>query len=369
LVDGKGNVVQLRGANMSGLEDGTAFGAQHPWDSSNLTTSSGSYPNFSALTSWKINVVRLPIAEGPWLHMTVTNPNGTSVNLDPSGDYQSTVVNSVKQLNALGIYVILDLHGAAPAMFNEDAQNPFMDADHSVTFWTQVADTFKDQPGVLFEAFNEPYLFDTSHCCNGFFPVGSNFNKAIRDGALVANQYAIDNYSAGNYANDEFLSYSWTIVGYQAIVNAIRSTGATNVIILGGNDYSNDLTWWTQYPPSDPIGQLALAYHAYPSTWGYDVTGESTEFTAAQSIAVLNAPDVPVIITEMGGPVGAGASTWFVSNMLSVIDQEGWSVTAWTWNPWDGSNVGNNTLIQNITNYAPTVGEGQVFYNWTVNHK
>ena len=84
---------------------------------------------------------------------------------------------------------------------------------------------------------------------------------------------------------------------------------------------------------------------------------------------MLNAPGVPVILTEAGGPVGPGADTSFMSALLSLVDAQGWSITAWTWNPWNGANAGANTLIQDITNYTPTIGEGEVYQNWTLNHR
>jgi hypothetical protein len=50
--------------------------------------------------------------------------------------------------------------------------------------------------------------------------------------------------------------------------------------------------------------------------------------------------------------------------MTAWLDLHDYSVTAWTWNPWGG----NNTLIQNAQSYAPTVGFGQAYHDWTANH-
>jgi endoglucanase len=38
----------------------------------------------------------------------------------------------------------------------------------------------------------------------------------------------------------------------QTLVNAVRSTSANNVIMLGGLEYANDLTQWLQYEPTGP---------------------------------------------------------------------------------------------------------------------
>jgi endoglucanase len=223
-----------------------------------------------------------------------------------------------------------------------------------------VASAFKANPAVLFEPFSEPFVHTVASGSDGAFDTITDANKAIRDGGLTASYYM----SLVNGARTRE-PYTWNIVGYQAAIDAIRATGASNVIILGGQGYDNDESWWTQYPPSDPAGQLAITFHAYPSSWGYEITGTSQQYSAAQSIAVLNGPGVPVILTELGGPTGAGASTTFMSNILSLLDGRGWSGMAWTWNPWGG---GASTLLQNISSYTPTLGEGQTYYDWTVNH-
>ena len=63
------------------------------------------------------------------------------------------------------------------------------------------------------------------------------------------------------------VAYTYNTVGYQQAIDTIRATGATNVIICGGNDYDDDLTWWSQYPVSDPLNQLAAAVHQYPGEY------------------------------------------------------------------------------------------------------
>ena len=368
LVDANGKTIQLRGVNVSGLESGSILGALHPWDWSNLTSSPGSEPDWSKIAAWRGNVVRLPLNEASWLGLTTTDPESAQRKADPSGDYRATVVKSVNHAVAAGLYVILDLHWSAPGSFSANAQNPFMDSDHSLAFWASVANTFKNNPAVLFEPFNEPYLYPTSIGDGGVFPANQNWNRAIRDGALTASEFK--RTVKGKSTNEP---YTWTVVGFQAAINAIRATGATNVIILGGQGFDNDLTWWSQYPPTDPLNQLALAFHAYgPPTlghgWGYDPTGNSTQYTGDKCVAILNAPGVPVILTEMGGAVGPGASTTYVNEILNIVDQQGWSVIAWTWNPWNYDKAGSNTLIQDITSYTPTEGLGRTFYNWTFKH-
>jgi endoglucanase len=362
LVDASGQTLQLRGVNVSGMQDGPIHGAAHPWDFSNLTNGSGGQPDWQRIRQWNLNAVRLPLSEASWLGLTTTDIDGTKRKADPSGDYQATVIKSVRDALAAGLYVILDLHSSAPAQFSANAQNPFMDADHSLVFWSRIATTFKNEPGVIFEPFNEPFLRTTSNG-DGAFTEQQDWNKALRDGGIEAKYY----FGSAN-GKPQREVYTWTIIGYQAAVDTIRSVGAKNVIILGGQMYDNDDTWWMQYPPSDPLKQLAMSYHAYPTNWGYELTGASRQHSAAQGIVMLTAPGVPVIITEFGGPVGPGADTGFASSLLKLADQHGWGVMAWTWNPWNGANRGENTLIQDVRSYAPTIGFGTVYRDWALGH-
>jgi len=214
----------------------------------------------------------------------------------------------------------------------------------------------------MFELFNEPYLHPTSAGGDGVFPDGQNWNQAIRDGGISAQYYrSLNNVTSGSQVN---VSYTWTIVGYQQALEAVRATGATNVVIMGGQGYDNDETWWSTNAPSDPLNQIVLNYHAYESGWGYDPTGNSSQYSAAQSLAVLASPGVPVIFTEMGAPVGNGASTTYITELEQLLDAQSWGGMAWTWNPWGGS----DTLIQNISSYTPTQGEGTSYKAWLMNH-
>ncbi len=49
----------------------------------------------------------------------------------------------------------------------------------------------------------------------------------------------------------------------QDLVDAVRGTGARNLILAGGLAYSNDLSQWLTYKPSDPTGNLVAAFHTY----------------------------------------------------------------------------------------------------------
>lgn len=53
-------------------------------------------------------------------------------------------------------------------------------------------------------------------------------------------------------------------LGGEHVRNAARSTEAANVLMLGREEYSNDLTDWLQYEPTDPDKLARLPEHLIP---------------------------------------------------------------------------------------------------------
>jgi hypothetical protein len=355
LVDGLGNPVQLRGANISGMEYSAVFDNDLPWGFSGQ-------PDFTQLAAWRLNAVRLPQNEAGWLGLSTTTVPGTPVVFN-AATYQAALQASVAAANAAGLYVILDLHWSAPGQFTPTGQNPMLDVDNSLAYWTSMAETFKDNPAVIFELFNEPYIFNGSQPSGAFAAATNDIpdpaaNAIIRDGGTASAYFGLD---TGTYGGTKVeVPYTWQAAGYQTVINAIRATGATNVILLGGNRWDNELTWWTQNPPLDPLNQLGGVLHAYPGAWPYNAV---TNTAATDAMLAPIAASYPIVVTELGDEVGSNPAP-YAAAMLAWIDLHGYSVTAWTWNDWGGA----NTLIQDTTLYTPTAGLGQTYHDWAVNH-
>lgn len=298
-VDASGNTVQLRGVNLSGFEF-TAVSGANPTDPSGGVGEFGQafHPNWAAIQSWKANVVRIPLNESSWLGLTCVDTDGFVHNTDPGSNYKAAVAGMVQQANAAGMYVILDLQWALPGNACPLGGDQMADADHSLAFWISIADTFKGNPAVIFELFNEPF-FDTDW-------TGSDqwaFLMYGMDGAFTG-------YPAtSNGGNKQNVMTPWNIASYQAMIDAVRSTGATNLVLIGSLNYSDDLSGWLSYVPTDSAGQMAATWHAYP-TWGqswenpctlgntYCTPMESPQiYTEVQSILQAG---YPVLITETG---------------------------------------------------------------------
>jgi endoglucanase len=353
LVDASGTTIQLRGVNVSGLESVAIQG----WDPANPWggQTGDATPNWSLIKGWGANAVRLPLNEASWLGLSCSDLGGGSVTVtssgqqvqdtpgqiieaDPGHNYQATVVQSVSDANAAGLYVILDLHWAAPNTNGTPAcptvQNAMADADHSSEFWTSLANTFKGNPAVLFELFNEPFIGESSQSSSD---TQSSWYYILNGGASEAVFL-----TAGNPGS---IALNWLTTGYQQLLNAIRATGATNVIVAGTDSWTQTMTAWLQNAPKDPLGQLAASWHPYPAA-PYGPANQvicpalpqcsAEEMSAVQAIL---AAGYPVIATEFGDAVTASPSATapWASVLLPFADQNGISYLGWTWDAWSGA--------------------------------
>jgi endoglucanase len=352
LIDANGNKLQLRGVDVSGLEFAPIDGNPQPdgWG--------GQKPNLAAIAAWKVNALRVPLNEASYLGYMTYNTDGSTHNPDPMGNYKQVVQQIVTDATARGMYVILDLHKNAPkATINgaltqiapESAtQNQMADADNSVAFWTAVANDFKSYPNVIFDLFNEPY-FD-----NVVAPTGvSGVNVAwtiLRDGGT----------NTLFYGDNTTFQQHWTSAGMQAMLNAVRDTGATNVIMTAGVSWAQDTSQWVQFAPTDPLQQLACSWHAYP---GSDPAGPGFPQNWTWAAAILNA-GYPIIIGETGDRSSSGSTAPFMAVLLPWADLNDVSVVSWSWNAWGAS---SDDLIKDA-NGTPTDGQGAAFKAWTLNH-
>jgi hypothetical protein len=139
----------------------------------------------------------------------------------------------------------------------------------------------------------------------------------------------------------------------------VRATGATNVVLVSGQNYSTDLSQWLTSKPVDSLNQYAVVWHAYPqlgatfgtAAWTLPSYGQ-TAFDSAK--AILNA-GIPVIITEYGDQDSAGTvGAPFASNLLPWADANGASYLGWTWDTWQNADF---VLIKDAAG-TPTDGYG-----------
>jgi hypothetical protein len=256
----------------------------------------------AAMASWGINAVRIPLNEDCWLGINGTNPAYSGVN------YQTAIINYVAELNDYGIIAILDLHDVAPGAELSTKTLNMPDADHAPAFWTSVASAFRSTPGVIFDLYNEPNGVSWSCWLNGCTDPGG----------------------------------TWKIAGMQSLVDAVRSTGADQPIMIGGLNWANDLSQWLGYEPVDPDHQLIASLHQYNN--GACITAVCWDQTVAPIAAV-----VPVVAGEIGESDDGGTGQ-FIGSFMAWADQANISYLAWTWDTGNCMTTGYSL----ITNYDGT---------------
>jgi len=276
LVDENGNLVQLRGVNK--------MGSEYMCVTNNLVFDGPTDENsLNNIGNWKVNALRVPLNEGCWLNIGGIKQGGDA--------YINPIVEFVNRVTNRGWYVVVDLHWAAPGSQKPDKQLPMANADHSPTFWKDVASRFKSNSKVIFDLYNEP--FSVSWAC-------------LRDGCTDP---------------------GYQTAGMQSLVDAVRSAGATNLVMVGGLQWSNDLSQWLTYMPRDSGNNIAASWHSY--SFNACINQGCWDSTIAPI-----AQKYPVITGELGEN---DCNHGYIDSLLPYLDSKGVSYLAWTWNPYDCS--------------------------------
>jgi hypothetical protein len=117
----------------------------------------------------------------------------------------------------------------------------------------------------------------------------------------------------------------YEVAGMQDLVDSVRATGATNPILPGGLAYSDDLSQWPAYRPTDPANNLVAAYHVY------DFHTCASESCWNSTLAPV-AAQVPLVAGEIGENTCAHG---FIDQVMKWFDDRGLSCLGWTWNTWN----------------------------------
>jgi hypothetical protein len=245
--------------------------------------------------------VRVPLNEACWNAESYVNSAYAGSN------YISAIKAYVSLLNANGMVAILDLHWTDGAYTGPSAgcssaqatcQKPMPDAAQTVPFWTSVARTFKGNDAVIFDLFNEPYP------------------------ERADNSNETEGWQCWLHGGNACVGIPYRAAGMQTLVTAVRSTGASNVIMLGGLEWANDLTGWLSHEPIDPDHNLVASWHSY------NFNACSTQACWNRQIAPVIAK-VPVIAGEMGENDCADT---YIDPLMGWLNSKSTSYLAWAWN-------------------------------------
>ncbi|MEU0676520.1 cellulase family glycosylhydrolase [Streptomyces sp. NPDC006172] len=257
-----------------------------------------------AIADWKTNTVRIPLNEECWLGLSNIQPAYGGSN------YVNAVKALVARVEAHGMTPMVELHwtwgqytgnSAGCTDVHASCQKPMPDMRYTPAFWTSVADTFKNDQAVVFDLFNEPYPDRATSTATQAW-------QCWRDGGTCP-------------------GIGYQVAGMQDLVDAVRSTGARNVILAGGLTWSNDVSQWLTYRPTDPTGNLAAAWHVY-------------NFNSCVNEACWNSTLAPVAdrVPLVAGEIGENTcSHGFVDQVMRWFDARRMSYLGWTWNTWDCS--------------------------------
>ncbi len=319
ILDTQGQPYLFHGMGRDGLEysctgDGP-LDAQHlAYMGAGASSSSGTY--------WWGNTIRLPVSEGYWL-------NGDTKNGCSAAQYQTLVKTTISTINALGLNAILDLQWVDAGGHSPEAGSswPAPDAD-SLTFWQQAATLYKSSPNVLFEIYNEPN--SSSWAC-------------WQAGCSITSTTYADSCSC-------HITATYQAVGMQALVNAIRSAGATNLILAAGLNYGFDLSGVS----TSGLTGSNIVYDTHP----YPYVGKETQANWDASFGTLSAT-TPVISTESGE---YDCKSTFESSLLSYFDSHQISWMGWAWSV-QGTATSVCGYPQTVTDYqgtpAPLMGQAE----------
>ncbi|HTU13725.1 MAG TPA: cellulase family glycosylhydrolase [Solirubrobacterales bacterium] len=324
-----------RGVNWPSFE----YACVQGWGYSNL---GATRDTAEAMLEWKINTVRIPLNQDCWLGDDDQPRNELfGPELTPVG-YRNAVAAFVGILRDAGIAVILDLHWTGRQGTIADGLRPMAD-NRSDDFWISVASRFSTEPSVIFDLFNEPHSRWDPAAQRWAFE--QTWHCWTHGGCTAPDQPDTETVIDGS---------TYQTVGMKTLVDAVRSTGATQPIILGGLDYANDLRGWKNAAPAD--GQLIAGFHNYP--------GKPCGTNACWNgvIAAL-ARNVPVLTAEVGQN---DCQATFISRYMDWADRHGIGYLAWAW--WDlsgtildpGPGCSNFALIEDLDG-TPTPAYGAAF--------
>ncbi|MCX5394467.1 cellulase family glycosylhydrolase [Streptomyces sp. NBC_00094] len=293
--DQNGAVRRLLGVNRSGGEfmcvQGYGF-FDGPVDDASV----------KAIADWKANTVRIPLNEECWLGLDNIKPEYRGTN------YINAVKDLVTKVLAHGMTPVVELHwthgqytgnSAGCADVHASCQKPMPGAQYTPAFWTSVANTFKNDKRVVFDLFNEPYPDRATSTATQAW-------SCWRDGGTCP-------------------GIGYEVAGMQDLVDAVRATGAKNLVLVPGIAYSNDLSQWLTYKPTDPAGNLAAAWHVY----NFNTCADETCWN--NTLAPV-AAGVPLLAGEIGENTCGHA---FIDRVMKWFDDRGLSYLGWTWNTWN----------------------------------
>jgi endoglucanase len=306
LLNGSNQVVHLHGVNRSGLE----YACVQGWG---IFDGPSDDASVAAIASWHSNIVHIGLNED-----CILGINGVAAQYS-GANYMTAVVAFVNRLHAHNLYAEVSLMWAAPGSQQALDHPPILDADHAPAALKAIANAFKGDPNTIIGLQSEPHGISWACWKNG--------------GASC--------------------SVGYTALGMQGALDAVRSTGATNVVTASGINWANDISQWLTYRPTDSAGQFMAETHVYGNN-----ACASTSCMNTQMAPVAAA--VPLVFGETGETYDASScGSTNIQRLMGWADAHGVGYQAWVWNDW-----GNCSAL--ITDYDGT--PANAYATWVRDH-
>ena len=283
--DGAGNPVVLRGVDLFGLQASSGAAA-------------ATAAQVAQIRAWGTTLVRISVSDVLWL--------SGSCAYDPT--YRQKVESVVQDVTSLGMVALLDLHVSQPQDFGLSPGAPCLPAGEvpmpgqdALTFWRQAAGDLAGNPLVAFDLYNEP---------NG-----------------VSDSQWLQGGTASAWGS------SYQAVGMQALYDAVRGAGASNLVVVSGTN-------WAAGVPSVLVAGSNIAYSVHAYTCSQSPPPNCSNPSPLDPTPILSpwvplSASVPVMVGEFGWPDDHQGA--YTANVVGFAEAHGWS---WDLFAWDGTTYG-----------------------------
>jgi endoglucanase len=258
LLDHNGRPFKMIGVSLSGLE----YSCQGVGDYSS--------DSYLSMRSWHVNTVRIPISSALWFDTTPSCRN-----------YQRLVKTAIKNAEATGLYVIIDIHSSLRG-HDELPDSTVM------KFWQDFLPSYKNDNMLLVEVFNEPHDVDWS---------------IWKSGGIVHD-------SAGDYE----------AVGMQTLIDKVNEIAPTIPVIVSGLSWQYDFSGIRK-------GYSLTGRNLIYGVHLYNFAGKQPD-NWEQSFGFLK-NQAPILITEFGDTTHCDGK-WLQEIMPSAHEQFA-GMIGWAW--------------------------------------
>ncbi len=266
------------------------------------------------VNTWHANTLRLQVSQ----EGLGDTANYSATQID---DYLSQVEAAVQLARSFGLVVILSMQDQAGGC---GLQHQLPDATTAAA-WTTLAPAFADDPYVMFELFNEP-----------------------QNSSSDSSQWAQWQSGGGSpLCNAGTTPTCSTAVGYQTLVDDVRSWGADNVLLADGGNSAEHFNGAGPYLPRDSSAGLGIAYAVHPYYFNPSSSFAKDEAYYQNSYGFLVDSGYPVIATEWNylknhcktdaPKLAPQFLTWLERKGIGMTamagDYPGRTVADWNWHP------------------------------------